>query len=61
MGLCEEKEKYDDRLCACSGVMSRKKYCSTKRHLTFFNVRNVSNQNITSKYGIGVLHRSTTA
>ena len=35
MGLCEEKEKYDDRLCACSGVMSRNKQDrSTKRHIT---------------------------
>jgi hypothetical protein len=25
MGLCEEKEKYDDRLCACSGVSHVKK------------------------------------
>jgi hypothetical protein len=38
MGRCEEKEKYDDRLCACSGVMSRKKQDRlTKRQLTFFN------------------------
>jgi hypothetical protein len=44
--------------------MSRNKQdCSTKCHLTLFlhlfNVRIVSNQNITSKYGIGVLYRST--
>ena len=35
MGLCEENELYDDRLRACSGVMSRKKQDrSTKRHIT---------------------------
>ena len=36
MGLCEEKEKYDDRLCACSGVMSRKKRLLNEASFNFF-------------------------
>jgi hypothetical protein len=37
MGLCEENELYDDRLCAYSGVMSTNKQDrSTKRHVILF-------------------------